>query len=212
MLLAYITCPHVRIVFKKRSDFHSPLRVSISRFVKVGDFGTGKGQVDACGVRRVGRLRPLHFPRPSGRRSNTRRKASRGRRATRVRSPSRNGDRASVVSRVANRVGLFWGVGGVLLLLLSLFLNLSSRTRRSDLRTGHCIVETALCNTNFAGVLSACLSPVRCAKPRVHVLHRDVHVAGLVGNGISIRDLFRTGLSLARGGTRADGRVTNVIG
>lgn len=102
VLLASRCCPHLRIVFNNRSDFQSPVIVSTSRFVTIGNFGTGNGHVAACAMRAVGRLRPAHFPRPPtpGRRRSARRRA-------RVLSPSRNGDRKSVLSRVAKRVGLF---------------------------------------------------------------------------------------------------------
>ncbi len=101
ILLASIICPHLLVAFKKRSRFHSPVRISTRAFVTIGKFETGNGELAVFRARSVARLRPLHRPRM--------RRSSRRRARKRIRglSPSTNGDRASIVSRLAKRVGLF---------------------------------------------------------------------------------------------------------
>ena len=83
----------------------------------------------------------------------------------------------------------------ILLLLLSLFLGLSSQAQEDSLQANRYVMRATLYGAGFTNILDTYLSPMEYTGPEIRILRESMRMTKLMNGNVSVQSLFQANLS-----------------
>ena len=99
----------------------------------------------------------------------------------------------------------------ILLLLLSLFLGLSSQAQEDSLQANRYVMRATLYGAGFTNILDTYLSPMEYTGPEIRILRESMRMTKLMNGNVSVQSLFQANLSLTENKAETSNEMAGMV-
>ena len=99
----------------------------------------------------------------------------------------------------------------ILLLLLSLFLGLSSQAQEDSLQANRYVMRATLYGAGFTNILDTYLSPMEYTGPEIRILRESMRMTKLINGNVSVQSLFQANLSLTENKAETSNEMAGMV-